>query len=154
MSGTPSARAQVPTLEQAPLIAVPGADQSSPLPNRAWLLRSLATGLCAGSQAASGKRGRYGKGEQRMTSVAHRSQGLDRIMKRALTAVILLYALSGVTYSQNASQTDKEQPEHPGTAILDSMGIFAGNPATEQKAPQAEAEKMPATRVSESATKQ
>ena len=89
-----------------------------------------------------------------MTLLKHRSKGLDRIVKCALTAVILLSAVSGATYSQSVPQMGKEQSVHPGTSILDSMGIFAGNPATEQKAPQAEAEKMPATRVSESATKQ
>lgn len=75
-------------------------------------------------------------------------------MKRPLIAIVMLASLSGAAHSQGSPQTGGEQPVHPGTAILDRMGIDAGKPMPVQKPLHAKAEDTQATRISDSVTKQ
>lgn len=74
-------------------------------------------------------------------------------MKYMLMSVVILAAMSGAAYSQRTSQS-ADQRVHPGTAILDRMGIFAGYSVPAEKTRQANTESMPITQVSEPATKQ
>ena len=76
------------------------------------------------------------------------------IVKSPLIAIVVLGSLAGTAYSQNSSQTGNEQPVHPGTAILDNMGIYAGNPMPVQRSLQAKSTDTQATPVSNPATKQ
>jgi len=74
-------------------------------------------------------------------------------VKRPLIAILVLGSLAGTAYSQNTPQTGNEQPVHPGTAILDKMGIDAGKPMPVQSS-QAKSTDTEATRISTPATKQ
>ena len=49
-------------------------------------------------------------------------------MKCLVAGLALLVGLSGVAYCQNSIPASNERQVHPGTAILDSMGIVAGAP--------------------------
>jgi xanthosine utilization system XapX-like protein len=44
----------------------------------------------------------------------------------SLKAAIIGLLFTGVAYSQ--TKTPENSPVHPGTAILDAMGIYAGEP--------------------------
>jgi hypothetical protein len=94
-----------------------------------------------------------------IASIRHKSSSDvegKRVMKYMLTAMVVLAAMGGGAYSQNVTQKPGDQPVHPGTAILDRMGIFAGNPAPAprtQQASQSLTNTAPA-HVSETASKQ
>ena len=47
-------------------------------------------------------------------------------MSISLKAAIIGLLFTGVAYSQ--TKTPENSPVHPGTAILDAMGIYAGEP--------------------------
>jgi hypothetical protein len=49
-------------------------------------------------------------------------------MKRVIASMVVLVGLSGAGYCQNSASTANDRPVHPGTALLDSMGIVAGAP--------------------------
>ena len=49
-------------------------------------------------------------------------------MRCVVSGLALLVGLSSAAYCQNSVPTADGRPVHPGTAILDSMGIFAGVP--------------------------
>jgi len=76
-------------------------------------------------------------------------------MKHVLAAVIVLSAVSGIAYSQSKPPMSESQSVHPGTAILDRMGIFAGNPAPTQEAASAadKSEQKVAIQQGQAATK-
>ncbi len=75
-------------------------------------------------------------------------------MKCPLITIVVLASLSCAAHSQTSALTSKEQPVHPGTAILDSMGIYAGNATPKQAARQPKAENTPASQTSAQASKQ
>ncbi len=73
-------------------------------------------------------------------------------MKHMLAGLALLVGANGAAFCQT-----NDRPVHPGTAILDSMGIVAGAPDQMPKRDaQADTAKptMPATKVSTPATHQ
>jgi len=74
-------------------------------------------------------------------------------VKNPLIAIVVLSALSGTAHSQNSPQTGREQPVHPGTAILESMGIYPGNPMPKQAGPQPDAENAPASQTNAQASR-
>ncbi len=78
------------------------------------------------------------------------------MVKHMLFAALVLAAMSGAVYSQGVPQTSGEKPVHPGTALLDSMGIFAGYPAPAANTQSANAQSadVVAARTNETATKQ
>ena len=49
-------------------------------------------------------------------------------MKQLIAGLVVLVGLSSAGYCQNDASTANDRPVHPGTALLDSMGIFAGAP--------------------------
>jgi hypothetical protein len=49
-------------------------------------------------------------------------------MKFTLAGFALLLGMSGAAHSQSSNPTLNGDAVHPGTALLDSMGIFAGLP--------------------------
>ena len=49
-------------------------------------------------------------------------------MKSLVAGLAVLVGLSGIAYGQNSLPAPDERPMHPGTALLDSMGIYAGAP--------------------------
>jgi len=48
------------------------------------------------------------------------------VMKHLMSGLVLLVGVTGTAFGQTSSTNDS--PVHPGTAILDSMGIVAGAP--------------------------
>jgi hypothetical protein len=70
-------------------------------------------------------------------------------MKSLLMAVVLLASPSIAAYSQSSPRTSSEPPVHPGTAILDRMGIYAGNPVAEQNTQHAKTENVLVTQSSD-----
>jgi hypothetical protein len=86
--------------------------------------------------------------------MAQRERERIRIVKSLLTAIVMTATLSGVAHSQGSARTGVDQLVHPGTAILDSMGIDAGKPIPVQTPPDAKAEHTRATRVSDPSVKQ
>ena len=75
-------------------------------------------------------------------------------MKCSLMAIVMLASLNGVAYSQGSPHTATDQPVHPGTAILDSLGIDAGKPTPMQAPLHAKAEPTQVRRVSDPTVKQ
>ena len=55
-------------------------------------------------------------------------------MKHVIAGIVLLAGLSSAGYCQNNASTTDDRPVHPGTALLDSMGIVAGAPETAKTA--------------------
>jgi hypothetical protein len=49
-------------------------------------------------------------------------------MKSALAGITVLIGLSGAALCQNKTPTPGNSVVHPGTALLDSLGIVAGAP--------------------------
>jgi hypothetical protein len=65
----------------------------------------------------------------------------------ALQAVVVLACLSGAAYSQGAPQAGADRAVHHGTALLDKLGICAGQPAA--RPPEAKAERAPSKRIAD-----
>lgn len=55
-------------------------------------------------------------------------------MKYAIIGLAMLAGTAGAGYCQSQTYDQSGRPVHPGTALLDSMGIYAGDPQPEQKA--------------------
>ncbi|HEY2619055.1 MAG TPA: hypothetical protein VGI78_17070 [Acetobacteraceae bacterium] len=49
-------------------------------------------------------------------------------MKTVMAGLVLLVGMAGVGYCQSRASDQSDRPVHPGTALLDSMGIVAGAP--------------------------
>ena len=49
-------------------------------------------------------------------------------MKHVMAGMVVLVGLSSAGYCQNSVSAADDRPVHPGTALLDSMGIVAGAP--------------------------
>jgi hypothetical protein len=62
-----------------------------------------------------------------MIPLLERENG-DRIMKFTLPGLALLIGMSGAAHCQSSIPASNGDAVHPGTALLDSMGIFAGLP--------------------------
>lgn len=54
-------------------------------------------------------------------------------MKSLVAGLAVFVGLSGIAYCQNSLPGSNERPVHPGTALLDSMGIYAGAPDTAEQ---------------------
>lgn len=70
-----------------------------------------------------------------------------------IVSIVVLGSLSGTAHSQNSPQIGNDEPVHPGTAILDSMGIYAGKPMPVQTSLDVKSAKTQTTKVSDPATK-
>jgi hypothetical protein len=51
-------------------------------------------------------------------------------MKTAMAGLALLVGMAGAGYCQSRAPDQSDRPVHPGTALLDSMGIGADVPDT------------------------
>lgn len=49
-------------------------------------------------------------------------------MKTLAAGLALLLGISGAAHCQSSAPGSSDRPVHPGTALLDRMGIFAGAP--------------------------
>ncbi len=54
-------------------------------------------------------------------------------MKYPIAGVALLIGMAGTAYCQGSGTASERGPVHPGTALLDSMGIYAGTPQVAQR---------------------
>jgi hypothetical protein len=54
-------------------------------------------------------------------------------MKCIIAGLTVLVGMTAAAHSQSSGPATPGQPVHPGTAILDSMGIFAGMPVPDPK---------------------
>jgi hypothetical protein len=50
-------------------------------------------------------------------------------MKSLVAGLALFLSISGAAYCQSSAPASSDGQVHPGTALLDRMGIFAGAPA-------------------------
>lgn len=71
-------------------------------------------------------------------------------MKSSMAGLVLLMGMFGVPLAQTSTPLTNDRPTHPGTAILDSMGIAAGAERTTTNNPPVHADvpAMPATPAS------
>jgi hypothetical protein len=74
-------------------------------------------------------------------------------MKFPLMTIVILTSLSCAAYSQTPAPANEKQPVHPGTAILDGMGIYAGNPMPKQAGVQPKTQDALAKHTSNQASK-